>query len=1683
MRKELFTHMRNQAAGLSTGGSDRLLTHPREQQEGCACASPTRSMRMTHILMTTLLIAIVILLSTPAVTRAAEIINTARLIGNTLILSESSVTVSTVRRTPAEIVFLRYAPTTLEAERIPVTTTSYRSGGSPSDPFTPIAPPQQLSGTLIDLSQPLPLVETEAYHLGEALFLHLTDHDQNRDPNRAETIFVTLTVVKTGDSEILRLTETGVNSGIFTGYIQSNTGSAISFDGDLTVTENSRVEATYTDIADHTDTAVSAVLVDPFGIVFDSLTGQPVDGATVTLINTVTGSPATVLGDDGFSAYPATVISGVQTSDSSGRTYSPPDGGFRFPLVSPGSYRLEITPPTGYTAPSTVATAALQTLPGAPFAIETGSRGEVFIINPGPTIHIDIPVDPGNMGLWVEKTANKSQAAIGDFIAYRVTVENFDASASATSVSVTDALPLGFSYVQGSTRIDGIAVTDPDIHHDGRTLTFNVGNVLAQSSIEISYVTEITARTKPGKQKNIAVAASENGLTSNTTSAVVEIREEFLHSKSLLSGRVMIGECEQPDTELDGLDNVRIYLEDGSYIVTDERGNYHFEGIEPGTHVVQLDLKSLPEGYQAIACEDNSQFAGRNFSQFIDIQGGTLWRADFHVNLKKDDNQKERVAPQSLETNGKKKPASALKRKPKKLTGGILYPRDNQPLANRISSVRITLSSKLKVRLTLDGTEISSKRIGFRMKDEETGRTLYTYIGIDFGDKGNHLLKLEGMGPFGNARFKQEFTIIRTGDIAEIRVIGSADNVADGITPVKVKLQLRDSNGQEIKAATKLLLLEGNLKPVDSGNEFEQSTGESSYIDIDMQGYAHFQPTQNSGLYTATLGFGDKTVEIETYVKPQMRDWIMVGFAEGTVGYNTLSGNRDNLDFSGIEEEFYSDGQVKFFAKGAIKGKWLLTMAYDSDKQNRDGESLQQIIDPNAYYPLYGDETQQNYEAASARKIFVKLERDQFYALFGDMQTGLSQTELSSYSRSMNGFKSEMQGERFEYNLFVAETRQGFSKDEIRGDGTSGHYALSHQKLVVNSEEITIETRDRFRSENIISTKTLQRHVDYTIDYRDGTVFFKRPISSKDAGFNPIFIVARYETHVSDSSELNYGGRVAVKFFDQKLEIGASHVHEKSGGDEGELTGVDATLKLNENNKLRLEAATTDTETETTQASGDAWLAEFEHSSDDLMAKLYYRQQDGEFGLGQQNGSESGTRKYGVEGSYRINDKATVTALAYHEDNLGTDAERDVMELAADLKLKQLSLNSGLRSAQDTLGDGTKKESLQLLTGANWTTANNKLTLRVNHEQSLGSHDENSDYPTLTLLGADYKLNPSVSLFIEQEFSRSADKETEGTRAGFKATPWQGGDAQTSIEQQIDENGTRMFALFGLGQSWKINEKWSIDANLDRSYTLKDDSSYDFNGNVPAAHGSTEDFTAVSLGATYQQKEWSWANRVEVHHTETKDKYNFLSELVGKVRDGVSASARYNGFYTDDVDSESLEQELRLGLAYRPVASRWILLDRLDAQYQKNDSATTSDTSWRLINNLHANYKVNRKWQIAPYYGLKYVRENFDGDDYSGVTDLLALETRYNLTSRWDIGLHGSVLHSWNSSQLDYSAGGSVGFRAMTNTWISLGYNATGFTDEDFSTANYTSQGFYLRFRIKFDQNSVKDALTWLNRK
>jgi hypothetical protein len=840
-------------------------------------------------------------------------------------------------------------------------------------------------------------------------------------------------------------------------------------------------------------------------------------------------------------------------------------------------------------------------------------------------------------------------------------------------------------------------------------------------------------------------------------------------------------------------------------------------------------------------------------------------------------------------------------------------------------------------------------------------------------------------------------------------------------------------------------------------------------------------PTAQTGEAVVRILLESGEQEVRAWLKPEARDWVLVGLAEGTWGYNVIKGSMESAGAAGQEEDLYRDGRIAFYAKGMVKGEWLLTAAYDSTRPSEGRKSMYQTVDPNKYYLLYGDGAEQFHDAASAKHIYVKLERDQCYALFGDFNTGLSVTELSRYSRNLTGFKSEHKGDRFEYNLFVADTDQAHLRDELPGDGTSGLYHLSRRNIVINSERVTIEVRDRFRSEVLVKQQVLTRGLDYTIDYESGALFFKSPVATRDEDFNPVFIVAEYETFDGANAAYTYGGRAAVKMLDGRVQIGMTHVHEGTSGAEGDMGGLDASVTLTTKTKIRAEVASTRNDLGGTGISGSAYLAEVQHRSDSLDGTAYVREQEPGFGLGQQNGSETGTRKYGTTANYRITQPVTLAGEAFRQENLGTGAVRDLAEVRGRYGTRQVELFAGLRSAEDTFMTGESMRSAQVFGGMKYQFTE-RLAGRLQHDQTLSDTGSNVDFPTRTTVGMDYRLTKDASFFAVEEIARGPQADSAMSRVGIKASPWTGGQLSSSMEQQSTENGARLFASTGLKQAWQITKQWTVDAGVDRSAMVRESGYYRFNTNVPPASGSTEDYTAVFLGAGFRGERWSWTGRVEQRRSDSEDKSSVLLGSNGEVKSGLALAAGLQTFRTTTPAAiEKFSGDLRLAAAYRPAESRLILLDRFDYLRTVQHGTDLPFDNWRLVNNLVMNYKLENRMQLSLQYGSKYVSETIDQSDYRGYTDLTGIECRYDLTKTWDVGARASVLHSWGIGQKSYGTNVSVGIQAVRNLWVSLGYNFTGFKDRDFSQSEFTAEGPFVRLRLKFDQVSVREAVKWVS--
>jgi uncharacterized repeat protein (TIGR01451 family) len=1858
-----------------------------------------------------------------------------------------------------------------------------------SNGFFPLDAPTVLGTGTVDPMQPVPMQDTAVAHAGDPLFMRVVDLDRNRDGAVIETVDVRVTARGTNDSEVLRLSETGPNTGVFVGYVGTSEGGARP-DCTLEVLRNSQLDASYVDPTDSTDAVQADALVDPYGLVFDSRTGSPVNGARVRLLNATTGALAVVYGDDGVSRYPSEMVTGQPVTDQGGTQYSLPAGVFRFPLVAPANYRLEIVPPGGYLFPSQRTIADLQTLPQAPFRLQPGSFGQPFVTTAAPAVAVDVPLDPNGDSLVLRKSAGQQLATTGDFVQYTLRLDNASQTGAFTNVRVVDHLPAGARYRAGSLRLNGTRIADPVLAADGTSFTYEHARLEPGTSIELRYVLEYTIAMHGMRDAiNIAQAFAPGNVRSNEARALVRMNEELFSQKGFIVGRVYEGSCGRDGRGAPGVPNVRVYLEDGRYGVTDENGHYHFEGLDPATHTVQLDKLTLPPYLELAPCADAMGHAGRDYSQFAELRPGTLWRGDFvlrqkaapkgnlefsfHSSLLADPNGEGLAAheatvrvnavtagntrvmvmlpegfeyvPGSATVDGApvsdsqetvtgageqvvslmdgalvarlgEVPAGAtrnLRFRTRATTsaGGSLpvralvlfdspaksglrtapvetqlsrgaarYSRSQFSFSPRFDVLKTELqpADESALRSLIDAwrgaRDISIRAVGHSDSQPITGRhrqvfadnyalsraraqAVADYLAaalnvpasrvsvtgrgadeplsmgkdaaslaanrrveiviegarfeanapLELVNGGGEAQKvdttgviLRGPGNIATAsrnrsskpETRQESTAISVADlqpgiawllpeadsvaaIASIKVAiqhapgqavqlgingapvpalnfdGLAVNedktvalsrwravsLVDGANRLTARVVNRDGSvawqGERVvhfgggpvraevdKSASKLVA-DGRTRPVialrmydkygkparagttanftvdapyrswqeveqlDDNQVLQTSASRDLQIEVRQDGLAllELEPTTVTGNALVRVRFNERqSDEYKVWLAPAARDWILVGIAEGTAAYNTISGNMETASAADREEGFEQDGRLAFFAKGRIKGDFLMTIAYDSAREKQAArDRVRGTIEPDQYYLLYGDGADQRFEAATQGKLYLKIERQQFVALFGDFDTGFTVTELTRYNRSLSGLRSDYAGERVQVSGFAARTDTGLVQDELQGDGTSGLYHLSRSPIVIGSDKLHLEIRDRFEITRVIESRELSRFIDYDLDYQRGTIFFKKPVQSRDERLNPVFIVVDYEVRTGGDDETSAGVRVATRLADDKVEVGASAVYEGAQAGDTRIVGTDLTWRLSPETRVRAEAAQSQSDDPLKPDSSTAWLVEGKHMSERFEGRAWARETETGFGVGQQLTAETGTRAAGIDARYRFTDKLVAEGELQHQRVLASDATRLLAGAEVTLQKSHYSIGGGLRHVADEDADGAEKVSDQATVHGSVDVWDGLVTLRASGDATLGGNNESVDYPARSILGVDNHLSPATTLYAEYEHATGDQLDADTTRFGMRTRPWERTQVESSINTQATEYGPRTFANFGLTQGFQWRQHWAFDVGVDQSNTLRGADLEPLNPNAPLASGSlTDDFFAAFVGASYRRELWQMTSRLEHRNSDAEDRWSSTTGWYREPVEGHAMSVSLQAFDSDAALAQSTEAVGRFAWAFRPDSSRWIVFDRFELKYE--DQATGGGSpgtgtfeSSRVVNNLHANWQLDPSLQVGLQYGARYVSSTIDGDQYAGISDILGVDARRQLTRRFDLGAHAAVLHSWESNVMDYSTGVDLGMTLAKNVWISLGYNFAGFRDDDFSASRHTAQGPYLSIRIKADQDTFKD--------
>ena len=373
-------------------------------------------------------------------------------------------------------------------------------------------------------------------------------------------------------------------------------------------------------------------------------------------------------------------------------------------------------------------------------------------------------------------------------------------------------------------------------------------------------------------------------------------------------------------------------------------------------------------------------------------------------------------------------------------------------------------------------------------------------------------------------------------------------------------------------------------------------------IPVDGQGRFVVQrilPIGDHDVDVALKGGKNGSLSFDRSINIPSSEWFYVGLADLTLG--SQSGSKHIEDVApGEYDGVYDKGRLAFYLKGKIKGSWLLTAAADTGDgsvenmlkglDEKNPQSFLKRINPEDYYPVYGDDSVAIEDAPTSGKFYVCVERGDSRVVWGNFKTDIRGTEFLRNDRALYGAnvvlktdKMVPSGERSgEVHGYAAQPGTLPQRDVFRGTGGSAYF-LTHQDVTTGSETLYVEVRNPVTG-RVVDRKTLVYGRDYSIDYVQGIILLNEPLAStvdsgtlvRDGalGGNDQYLVAAYE-FVPTAGDVNgyvYGGR-AQQWLGDHVRLGVTGALEKTGEADQKLGGADVQLYNSEKTYLEGEVA------------------------------------------------------------------------------------------------------------------------------------------------------------------------------------------------------------------------------------------------------------------------------------------------------------------------------------------------------------------------------------------------------------------------------------------------------------------------------------------------------------------------------
>ncbi len=698
------------------------------------------------------------------------------------------------------------------------------------------------------------------------------------------------------------------------------------------------------------------------------------------------------------------------------------------------------------------------------------------------------------------------------------------------------------------------------------------------------------------------------------------------------------------------------------------------------------------------------------------------------------------------------------------------------------------------------------------------------------------------------------------------------------------------------------------------------------------------------------------------------RYMFMVGLADLTVGQGNVSANLETLSDGDkyLDGDIFVDGRLAFYLKGKIRGRYLITAQMDTgtndikelfdDIHKKDPQSVFSRLDPDQYYPVYGDDSTIVDDTNSQGKMYVRVDWDKSRGIWGNFNTDMTGTELSSFNRSLYGAKYHRKSTRVtksgdprtDLKLFASEAQSASRHVEFLGTGGSLYY-LKDPDIVIGSEKIWVEVRDSITG-RALETVAMEEGRDYQIDDFQGRIILNRPllqiaeqanpslIKDDPLGNNKVYLKVDYEyvPDEFDTDKASYGARGKV-WLGNHVAIGGSFAHENRNDDDYDLKGIDVTLKKSNGTYLVGEYA----ETQSLQTAGSFKSLDGGLSYDNLIS------------------SDASTDKkgaaYSVEGRVDLEDfsnKKGAVAAWYKNREAGFSSSR-IEEMIA-------TINMGLEASIET------NDRL-------------KLSTKVTHQDK-----KNTSKTTTASLQGDLKIGRRLTVGAEVKQVQEKDEtsgvstvDSEGTLAAIKVG-FNVSD-QSSVyaigQHTLRKSGAyESNDLVTIGTKAKLTDRLGVNAELssgDRGdaatagvdYKLND--SHTFYTNY--THSTDTTFDKRNVLTVGQRK--SVSNRLKVfneHQFTHESDESGLGHTFGvdyNYNKDVTLTSSLQTARFDKDSGETIDRDaVTVGLAFKKGKSKGS--SRLEYRLDKNTSGTGAENTEQWVTTNNINYRVNPSFRV-----------------------------------------------------------------------------------------------------------------------